>query len=146
MAGRPLLSLRFKRRRHRNKGGRVKCPWSPVMFCDKHKDCPMEDRGFMNVLEGWLLVGRDARTIDLEASGQGYGSEGFDSRMVEKAEIYRLFDDPDGVEYFLSRPGARMHKRLCKDLSRAKALWKNIGYGFSRKQSEKFYTREAPVD
>ncbi len=105
----------------------------------------MENRGFLHALEAWLITGRTPRTIDFEISGQGYGL-GFDDKLVSKAEVYRLFEDPDGVEYFLSHRYARMHKRLCKDLDRALFVWREVAKGFTRKQSETFYAREAQND
>lgn len=142
-----LLSFHhWHKRRKPNKRGRLKCPWSPVMYCDNLRLCPMEDRGFLAMLERWLMLGRSARGANLESNGQGYQSGGFDDNMIAKADIYRLFLDPDGVDYFLSHHYARMHKRLCKDLSRAAYLWREIQKGFSRVQSEKFYTEEVRQD
>lgn len=146
MGNRALLSYHLRRRRHRNQSGRVKCPWSSIMYCDKHRNCPMENRGFISALEAWLMTGRTPRTIDFEADGQGYRLDEFDSRMVIKAELYRLFADPDGVEYFLSHQYARMHKRLCMDLSQAHYVWREIAKGFTRIQGEKFYKAEAQND
>jgi hypothetical protein len=103
----------------------------------------MESRGFLNMLDAWLLTGRSPRTIDLETSGEGYRGSGLENVIVGKAEIYRLFRDPDSVIHFLTHDRARMHKALCKDLARAIFIWREINKGISWKRADSIFRREA---
>ena len=144
MVNKGLLSYRRRyKRRYVQTNGRLKCPWSPFLYCDKHRDCPMESRGFLNMLDAWLLTGRSPRTIDLETSGEGYRGSGLENVIVGKAEIYRLFRDPDSVIHFLTHDRARMHKALCKDLARAIFIWREINKGISWKRADSIFRREA---
>ena len=113
------------------------------MYCDKHRDCPMENLPFLNLLDRWALTGRSPRSIDLENFGGGSRSRALEDIATGKADIYRLFRDPDAVVYFLTHDRAQMHKALCKDLTRAIFLWREINKGISFKRSNQIFSREA---
>ena len=81
----------------------------------------------------WALVGRDPACLNWERGGEP-NAKSEERKVLRKAEIARLLDLPEAVEFMLKFGG--MTKSICEDLTRGLYLWQETGAGISLKRAK----------
>jgi len=94
-------------------------------------------------IEPWALAGRTPRSIDISAVIGGLDTGAAERLVIRQSTIYQLFKEPEDVLSYVQGK-ERMSRSICRDLVRAKRIWKDMGIGISRKRAAELFDKENP--
>ena len=108
------------------------------MRCYRIDKCPLCNREFSDLLDVWVLTGRECPSINWSRGGP-INTKVSELLTLKKCEVTRLFDFPERLQWFVAHGG--MTKWLCEDMRKGFFLWNETQAGISLRRAKKIWER-----